>query len=343
MVSEQRLKQLIATLIVGLILLTGCSEKSVSPPANKKTSANKTSTSKKNFLKKVKFWAYQIQDQHKGRNIQKLAASHYDLLVIDQTRSLQGEETYDSKRDVSLLKKSANSSGGRKIVVCYLDVGEAESYRWYWQKGWGIGNPEWIVSEDPDGWDENYPVKLWREEWKNIMKKYLDRIIADGYDGVYLDWLEIYSFQPVADAADSEGLNSQGELIKFVRELSQHARSKNPNFLFIAQNASELAEFPEYVRLFDAIAQEAIWYDGEGDPDTEEQPGDVQSDPEYSEEYLNNLKSWQKRGKPVFNAEYAQEPSNTQRAYRLGNKYGFKTYVTLRPLGALTHTPPPGY
>lgn len=297
----------------------------------------------KNSLENVKFWAYQIQDQYENDNIQKLAASRYDLLVIDQTRSIKGEEDYDDKADVSLLKNSSNSSGGKKIVVCYIDVGEAESYRWYWQKSWQIGDPDWIVAEDPDGWDENYPVKFWRKEWKNIMKKCLDRIIEDGYDGIYLDWLEIYSFEPVAEAAKAEDLDVRLELVKFVRELSQHAHLKNPDFLLIAQNAAELGEFPEYVKLFDAIAQEAIWYDGGGDPDTEEQPGDVPLDSYDSEGYVNHLEDWQALGKPVFNVEYAQKPANAQRAYRLGEEHGFKTYVTLRSLDALTKTPLPGY
>jgi len=230
-----------------------------------------------------------------------------------------------------------------KIVVCYIDVGEAESYRWYWQDKWKIGDPDWIVAEDPDGWDENYPVKFWNEEWKKIMRQCLDRIIDDEYGGVYLDWLEIYSFEPVAKAAESEDLNVRQELIEFVRELSEYARSQKPGFLFIAQNAAELGEFPEYVELFDAIAQEAIWYDGGGDPDTEEEPGDVPLDSEDSEEYVNHLEDWQQLEKPVFNVEYAQGSSNARQAYQLGKEHEFKTYVTLRPLDRLTATPPPGY
>ena len=113
--------------------------------------------------------------------------------------------------------------------------------------------------------------------------------------------------------------------------------------MLIAQNAAELGEYPEYVEVFDAIAQEAIWYDGSGDPDTEEQPGDVSLDPEDSEEYVNHLKDWQQLEKPVFNVEYAKKSSNAKRAYRLGEEHEFVTYVTLRPLDRLTDTPPPGY
>ncbi|MBU4179736.1 MAG: endo alpha-1,4 polygalactosaminidase [Actinobacteria bacterium] len=294
-------------------------------------------------IEDVRFFAYQIQDQSWDGNLQKLIDSHYDLLIIDQTRSVKGEEGYDSKGEVARLKGSENSTGGNKIVVCYIDVGEAESYRWYWRDGWKVGDPEWIVAPDPDGWDENYPVAFWDEEWKGIMREAIDGIIEDGYDGIYLDWLEVYSFEPVADAAAAEGLDARDELVEFVRELADHAHSRKPGFLFIAQNAAELGSIPEYVGLFDAIAQEAIWYDGGGDPDSGETEGDVPVDPELTDEYLGALALWRKAGKQVFDVEYAEEPVNTKRAYRLGEDHGFKTYVTLRPLEALTGTPPPGY
>ena len=323
---------IVALLTTLAVYLSGCLVKQDFLPSKNKVS-----------LKKVRFWAYQIQGQDEDNNIKKLASSHYDLLVIDQTRSIKGEETYNSQKDIALLKKSSNSYGEKKIVVCYLDIGEAESYRWYWRKNWRIGKPAWILAKDPDGWDENYPVRFWDDEWKKIIKQYLDRIIADGYDGVYLDWLEVYSFKPVAEAAKAEGLNSRQELIRFISQLSRYARSKRPGFIVIAQNAAELGRFPQYVRLFDAIAQEAIWYDGAGDPDLKEKVGDVPVDSENSKEYIDNLKRWQQLGKPVFNVEYAQSSSKVKRAYQMGKRYKFKTYVSLRLLDELTKTPPPGY
>ena len=312
-------------------LLVTCSEKSTNSNDEIKTLAD------------VRFWGYQIQKQDHGDNMQKLIDSHYDLLVIDQTRSLLGDENYDSKADVQALKNSKNSVGGNKIVVCYIDVGEAESYRWYWQDGWKIGDPEWIAGADPDGWDENYPVIFWRAEWIDIMKEYLDMIIEDGYDGIYLDWLEVYDFEPVWKTAEKEDLNVVDELTNFIRILRNYANAKDPDFLFIAQNASELYDYPEYVNLFDAISQEQIWYDGGGDPDSGEQPGDVPMDPEDSDTYVRDLKEWKKQGKIVFNCEYAQKNENVERSYRLGKENGFKTYVSLRLLDKLSDTPPPGY
>jgi cysteinyl-tRNA synthetase len=294
-------------------------------------------------LTDVRFFAYQLQNQEQPASMKRLVDSHYDLLVIDQTRSVKGQEAYDSRRDVMRLKASSGSTGHGKVVICYLDVGEAESYRWYWNSDWRVGNPSWIVAPDPGGWDGNFPVAYWTPEWKSIMSTAIDRIIDDGYDGVYLDWLEAYAFEPVAAAARAQDLNARKELIDFVRGLEEHARQRDPGFIFVAQNAAELGAYPDWLKLFDGIGQESIWYDGAGDPDAGGTPGDVPVDAGLTRDYLQDLSAWRANGKVVLDIEYARKPANVSRAYALGASRRFKTYVTLVPLDSLSATPPPGY
>ena len=129
-----------------------------------------------------------------------------------------------------------------------------------------MGNPEWILAADPDGWDGNYPVKYWRDDWKAIMKQSLARIVADGYDGAYLDWLQIYAFGPAAQAARAEGLDPVQALTAFITELRDYARSLNPDFYFIAQNAAELGTCDGWMDLYSGIAQEEIWFAWGGTP-----------------------------------------------------------------------------
>ncbi len=285
----------------------------------------------------VETWMYQIQDQHLDGNIEALGATHYDMLVIDQTRSISGEEGWDSAGDVAYLKSTG------KIVICYIDVGEAEDYRYYWQSAWEVGNPVWIAGEDPDGWDGNYPVLFWHDEWKAIMAEYLTRIINDGYDGIYLDWLEAYDFEPVVEAAEAAGEDPEDLLVEYVHWIEDFVHTRNPDFIIIAQNATEMGYRSDYLQAFDGIAQEAVWFDGGGDPDTGEIPGDVPVESQWTEEYLASLQYWKSAGLPVFNCEYCQEPSNTQAAYSSGAENGYRTLCTLRPLDQVTGTPPPGY
>ncbi len=300
-------------------------------------------------LKNIRFWAYQIQGQNLNNSIRKLADSRYDLLVIDNVRSVKGDEDHDNAADVAKLKNSLGSQGKRKIVVCYIDIGEAEEYRYYWKPGWKIGNPEWITGDDPDGWEENYPVKYWRQEWKDIVfgndSAMVDRILEDGYDGIYLDWVEAYEFEPVDSAAVEEGLDAREEMISFIIEIAEYCKKKKPGFLVIPQNATYIV-LPNdslsraYLGAIDAIAQEDIWFDGEADPNGQE--GDVPVDPELTREYIGNLRIFQNAGLPVLTVDYASKPTNVDSAYRAAARHGYIEYVALRQLDRLTDTPPPG-
>lgn len=301
----------------------------------------KAGVSRSGALAGVRTFAYQLNNLSDSESIRLLADSQYDLLVIDRERSLKGREDYNNRKDVLTLKESKGRSRRPKVVICYLDVGEAEEYRWYWEDDWRVGDPDWIVAEDPDGWNGNYPVRFWRAQWLEIMKSAIEDIIADGFDGIYLDWLEVYSFDPVMDAAEEEGLDPSKEIVDFVSELAGYARAKKPGFIIIAQNASELCGEPGYPGLFDGIAQEAIWFDGGGDPDSGGTSGGMRVDQELTREYLDNLGEWEDLGIPVFDIEYTGDPREAGEAYELGEEKGFRTYVTLRPLDALTATPPP--
>ena len=288
-------------------------------------------------LQGVRFFAYQLQNFDTPEGLQALADSHYDLLVIDQTRSIKGSEGYNSAADVASLHATLGSSVNPKKVVCYLDAGQAEDFRWYWQDGWSVGNPAWILAPDPD-WPGDYPVKFWDPEWKALMKQDLAMIVADGYDGAYLDWMEIYAFPPLVQAAQAEGKDPREELVAFIRELRDYARSLDPDFFFIAQNAAEQGACREWLDLFSGIGQEDVWFTwGDGEP------GDVPQDPDLTAAILSDLALWKAAGKVVFNIEYAQEPANVSTAYANGKALGFITYATLKELDQISDTPPTDY
>lgn len=291
----------------------------------------------------VSFFAYQLQNLEMSEAIEMLANSHYDLLVIDDVRSIKGMEDYNSRLDVKKLHSTYGSSVNPKKVFCYLNIGEAEDYRYYYNEEWEVGNPEWIISNDPDGWDGNYPVKFWDNQWKSIIKDYLKKIIEDGFDGAYLDWIEIYSFEPIVQLAEEEGRDPVQEIISFVREIKEYSKSLNPKFSFIAQNASELGVYKDWLDLFSGIGQESIWFTWGGDPDEGEMQGDVPVEEELTEEILSNLKKWIEGGKIVLDIEYAQEEKNVKLAYKNGKENGFITYVTLSELEKLSENPPLDY
>jgi cysteinyl-tRNA synthetase len=118
-----------------------------------------------------------------------VAKTDFDLIVVDAF--------FDSdaltSADVAALKQKAN--GGKRLVISYLSIGEAEDYRFYWDDSWKATPPSWLEAENPD-WEGNYKVRYWDPAWQAIIfgaeEAYLDRILAAGFDGAYLDIIDAY-------------------------------------------------------------------------------------------------------------------------------------------------------
>ncbi|MBA7553310.1 hypothetical protein ES705_45900 [subsurface metagenome] len=98
-----------------------------------------------------------------------------------------------SAEDIQQLQNKAN--GGKRLVICYMSIGEAEEYRYYWQPSWSSNKPSWLDTENPY-WEGNYKVKYWEQEWQDIIfgnsGSYLQKIIDAGFDGVYLDIIDAF-------------------------------------------------------------------------------------------------------------------------------------------------------
>ncbi|MBM4352364.1 MAG: hypothetical protein FJ109_00990 [Deltaproteobacteria bacterium] len=120
-----------------------------------------------------------------------MAQTDYDLFVVD---AFFDDEPL-SPEEVEGLKTKAN--GGRRLVLSYMSIGEAEDYRFYWQESWNDDPPAWLAAENPD-WEGNYKVRYWDPGWQAILlgssDSYLDRILAAGFDGVYLDIIDAFQW-----------------------------------------------------------------------------------------------------------------------------------------------------
>ncbi len=319
-------------------------------------------------LDDVTTWAYQIQDISEPGAVDALVASHYDMLVLEPTRTdwSSDDKLFDTRGMISRLKSSQASDGvHRKLVIAYADIGEAEDWRWYWTwpKDWDcMGDPpddwpDYILACDPDGWGGNYPVAYWDERWQDIViygqnqssapygdyTSVIDEVIRDGFDGIYLDWVEGYENEDVVAAAGAAGKDPAIEMIAFIQEMRNYATARDPDFLIIQQNGSALSEgHPELFNVVDAIAQEAVWYYGNAtdswdDPDGYDRPHDGS----LTDYYIGHLERYLDAGLPVFNCEYALAYADT--AYANAINEGYVPYVTRCSLSRLTTTPPPGY
>lgn len=229
-------------------------------PDTKKRNASARHT----LLSKVAHWFYYLGFNPDEKTIQQIEDSTYDMIVMEPIFTEEENTDFPISNVVTRLHSAAHP----KLVIAYIDIGQAEEWRTYWQKGWGIGNPSWIVADDPDGWEGNYPVKYWDTDWKNIWlgsSGYLQQLIDAGFDGIYLDWVEAYSDENVLSAAAADEIDSREEMITWVGELAAFGRTQNPNFIVIGQNAAELALQENYLEIIDAVAQEQVWFDGAAD------------------------------------------------------------------------------
>jgi cysteinyl-tRNA synthetase len=319
-------------------------------------------------LGEVQFWAYQIQGLSENGAVDTLVNSRYDLLVVEPTRTDWSSDNkyFNTLSMTGRIKNSTAHDGiNRKLVLAYIDIGEAEDWRWYWtwSREWKPGDPrpedwpDYILTHDPDGWEGNFPVAYWDPRWKDIViygnnqnsspygdyNSVIDETIKDGFDGIYLDWVEGFENEAVIRAAQNQGKDPRTEMISFIREMGDYTEARHPGFIIIQQNGSALVlGHAELLEIVDGIAQEGIWFEGNAtdswnDPDGYDWPVPE----EWRAEYVNNLARYQSAGLPVFDCEYALQFAND--AYNRSINRNFIPYCTRRSLSRLSTTPPPGY
>ena len=257
------------------------------------TAARAKSAAPAALLASAKSWGYQLQ----RLDIAKAAASPFELIVTDYSRDGSEEEALKPS-DLARLKRMAN--GARRLVYAYISVGEAESYRYYWRPEWKKNKPAWIIGENPD-WKENYLVRFWDPEWRQILfggpESYIDRIAAQGFDGLYLDRCDVY--EDIADKKPKvarESANVEGAMVDFIGEISRYVRNRHPGLGLIMQNAELLLAHADVRRAIDGMAKEELLYG----LDSPQKPNSQ----EAIEESHHALERAHKDGKAVFVVEY---------------------------------------
>jgi cysteinyl-tRNA synthetase len=146
-------------------------------------------------INQVKNFLYLINPTNfatKASFISAVTATNYDLVIMDLFFT---DGTAYTTSEIEQLKNKAN--GGKRLVISYMSIGEAENYRYYWQSGWNANKPAWLDAENPD-WAGNFKVKYWNTDWQNIIygneNSYLKKILNAGFDGVYLDIIDAFEY-----------------------------------------------------------------------------------------------------------------------------------------------------
>lgn len=277
----------------------------------------------------VKSWGYQLT----GAKIEEAAGAPFDLLVVDATTGLAADRHFQPKEVAALKRKS---DGSRRVVVSYLSVGEAEDYRpeYFTAEYMTEDAPDWLMHENKD-WKGNRIIQFCTEGWQqtilgdengrsvynDIDPSPLYRLIELGFDGVYLDRVDVY--QEIGKQCP----NADTKMVDFVARLAAHARKRNPNFLVILQNAEDLLKQPKMVAAVDAVAKEGLfntWTTASGVVSA--------TSTQWSIERLSIAK---KAGRPVLVVDYPKNRAGADASVKRINELGFIPYIGPKALDKL--------
>jgi cysteinyl-tRNA synthetase len=306
----------------------------LAPPRLERVSPEAAEAERLKRINSARSWGYQLS----GATIDTLAASPYDLLVVDATTGLASGRTMTAD-DVRRLKHRPD--GGRRLVIGYLSIGEAEDYRpdYFTKEYLEEEAPDWLMHENPD-WRGNRLVNICAEGWittmlgdargrsvyDSIRASPLYRLVELGLDGVYLDRVDVYE-DTKAKCPDGEA-----RMVDFVVRLAAHARRADPYFLVVQQNAEDLLKHARLVKAIDGVGKESLFYGwGGGDGSNRSRVNSADS-VKWSIDRLNRAKA---AGRAIFVIDYASGRAQSDTALKRNRKLGYVPYIGPKALDRL--------
>lgn len=301
-------------------------------------------------------FCYQLQGKDGAAlDLAPIAQSAFDLCIVDYSRDGSDEFT---PAEIAALRSPAEPN---RIRLAYFSIGEAEKYRFYWPSL----DKSLLAGANPE-WKGNFKVRYWEPAWREILidgnaaigKSYLDRILDQGFDGVYLDIVDAFEFfGPKQAGGENVKRDAAEAMIDLIDAIATHARVTRgfPDFLVVPQNGANILD-PE-------------WYPadtlGAGDPATPEAMAAFQKARYfaiidaigaedsffYGKKKMNNalkpqaytlgfLAEYRAAGLPVLATEYLSKGKKIEKLHvDLAPTHDFVGYAARRDLDRLTIDP----
>jgi cysteinyl-tRNA synthetase len=263
--------------------------------------------------------------------VAKLAACGRDWLVLDANFTT-GEPW--TTNDIAAIREA---KPGRKILS-YISIGEAGDYRDYWQRAWDAdkdgkpdaGAPSFLLAENPQ-WKGDYRVKYWQPAWQQLILADVDRIMAAGFDGLYLDIVDGFeTFERDGEKYLDDRLNPETkqtyrrDMVDWVKAVAARARKANPAAMVIPQNGTQLFAHADFLATADGSGVEDLFTNGNKTQAVDE-----------IKFRLDTLAPVIAAHKPVLDIEYARKAELQARVKQQASEHGFIWLVTDRQLKTL--------
>jgi len=206
-----------------------------------------------NYPKPIQSWTYQLQGANRSDlNLQPIIRSASSLAVIDYSRN-GAERGEFTRTEIQAVRKSG------KITLGYMPIGAADAGRFYDQNltdrsPFSASEAQSLIGAENSNFSGTFYLRYWQDTWKKVIfgnrplpswvkttnnpNNYLKRILAAGFDGVYLD--DIDAYQQFNSDGDNSRPSAALEMLLFIRDLSTWAKSKKPGFLIVPQNGENL-------------------------------------------------------------------------------------------------------
>ncbi len=276
------------------------------------------------LLAKVRSFAVVLQ----STRLHTLGSEPADLLVVDPSRTGSGDGLL-SRDEVALLQCGPR---GRRLVLAYLSVGEAEDYRDYWRDKFLRRPPPWLGPAEPD-WPGNYKVRYWDRAWQDLVIAprvgMLARILERGFDGVYLDRIDTMEFWSGRGVLSHvQARRRMAVFVRRIRDALDRVAGVENRALLAIQNPLDLGREPGIIRAVDAVGVEDLF-----------RRGNARVAASETRKRQAELARFQAAGKPILAIAYPTRPRAVSDFLRRAVDAGYLPYVGHPKLDRLGLTP----
>jgi cysteinyl-tRNA synthetase len=255
-------------------------------------------------------WIYQLQNYPGGR-LDQIAARKPQYAVIDLARDAQSD--YFHADEVGAVRAQGTT------VLAYFEIGSIERFRPDFP---AVRDRSLLLNEWPD-WPGEYFGRYWESTWWDIVvRPRVDRALAAGFDGVYLDTPLAYEEIDLARLRGWDRHRLARAMVDLIVRASRYAKARRPGFRIVPQNSPELRSQPAYLDAVDGVGIEELFY----------RATDLPCEQQYCAENLADVAALRDDGKFVLAVDYAVEPDNVRAACARYRQEHFAGYVGVREL-----------